>query len=116
MVFCNSAEKSYGKVNRMRNRHYEIKHKENRPWFGKDCAKARLEFHRAKNCYDKSKSETNKSKLKSKGKIYKSTIHRYYRRFIRTKTNNLRSVKKSDPKLFWMDGWMFELFIDAQPQ
>ena len=62
MVFCNSVEKSFGKVNRMRNRHYEIKHKENRPWFGKDCAKARLEFHRAKNCYDKSKSETNKSK------------------------------------------------------
>ena len=52
MVFCNSAEKSYGKVNRMRNRHYEIKHNENRPWFGKDCAKARLEFHRAKKCYD----------------------------------------------------------------
>lgn len=101
MVFCNSAEKSYGKVSRMHNGHYKAKHKDNKPWFGKDCAKARLEFHKAKNCYDKSKSETNKSKLKSKGKIYKSTIHRHYRQFIRTKTNNLRSLKKSDPKLFW---------------
>ena len=100
-IFVNSAELSYGKI--ISNNYHVQNNKVNnkKSWFGRNCATARREFHRAKHQYNATKSAENKLNLKDKGAKYKKILHINRRRYIQSKANTLQDLKNSDPKMFW---------------
>ena len=100
-IFVNSAELSYGKII-SNNYHVQNNKVDNKKsWFGRNCATARREFHRAKHQYNATKSAENKLNLKDKGAKYKKILHINRRRYIQSKANTLQDLKNSDPKMFW---------------
>ena len=100
-IFVNSAELSYGKI--ISNNYHVQNNKVNnkKSWFGRNCATARREFHRAKHQYNATKSAENKLNLKDKGAKYKKILHINRRRYIQSKANILQDLKNNDPKMFW---------------
>lgn len=88
-LYIDSAQKAFGKQPAKSNKNnYKSKRK---PWYGKDCDNARKIFNKAKTRFRLSKTQTNHSRMKQKGKTYKRLIHKHYRRYV---NKNAEKIKK----------------------
>lgn len=98
-LYIESAQKAFGKQPVKSNKNnYKSKRK---PWYGKECDKARKIFNKAKNRFRLSKTLADRSYMKQKGKAYKRLIHKHYRRYVNKNAEQLKNLKSTDPKKFW---------------
>ena len=101
-TFCNlilsSAEKTFGKSKIHNSNPNQTKPDK---WFGHKCAKARKQFHNARNQYKRRKTLQNKETLKSTSKTYKQTIKFYHTQFKKQNIRELKKLKRSNPRKYW---------------
>ena len=70
-------------------------------WFGKNCKKARKQFHSARYQYKLRKDLQTKQNLKIASKTYKTTVRQYHKKIKIDAVKTLKNLKHSNPRRYW---------------
>ena len=75
--------------------------KQDKPWFGFNCERARSNYHKARKRYNKFKNMQNKFDLHKASKTYKSVINKEINNYNFLKEDKLRKLQTNNPKVYW---------------
>ena len=75
--------------------------KNNKPWFGSKCHRARKKYNRAKQKYNVSPTAFYKRMLNTASKQYKRTISYHVKNYKFDKAKKLRLMSTKSPKYYW---------------
>ena len=98
-VFNSSSKACFGSVKYSK---FQNSVKKSPHWFNGKCKKARNDFHKAKSLYKLRHTDVNKHKVKTSVKNYKRTLATEQNLFKLSKIEQLRKIKTSDPRKFWI--------------
>ena len=70
-------------------------------WFGRQCEKARKQYHVSKSKHSKYPSVSTKIELKQASKTYKKKMNYFINKHNKSTQNKLRSLKNKSPKEYW---------------
>lgn len=99
-VFHKAASDTFGNYNMGCNK-FSGKKSNNKPWFNKECRKARKNFHLAKKNHNNCKSEENLSHLKSQSKNYKRVMDECIKNYRKSITEKIKNVRTTNTKEYW---------------
>ena len=72
-----------------------------KPWFGRECKRARTKYHLAKKMHKRANSDSSKINLVEASKSYKKVMNKYINDYNRKHQNKLRQMQTKDPKAYW---------------
>lgn len=72
-----------------------------KPWFGRECHRARKEYHRTKTAHHINPTHVNKQRLKTASNKYKRTMNKYVNMHKNRTKTKLRNLKLKQPREFW---------------
>ena len=99
-IFKDNATISFGTTKRYFRK--KKQHKNERPWFNRECRVARNVYHNTRRLYNRYKSDHNKKNLlKTVSKNYKHTISKRIKSYDNERINKLRDLRSSNPKEYW---------------
>lgn len=75
--------------------------KQDKPWFGFDCERARSNYLKARKQYNKFKRRQNKFDLHKASKTYKSVINKEIKNYNFWKDDKLGKLQTKNPKVYW---------------
>ena len=79
------------------------------PWFNKECMQIRNMYNKARQAYNKHKTQFYKSILKDISKQYKNVLRKTHTKFNLNRVDKLKSLKNAKPKQYWK-------IINAKPK
>lgn len=72
-----------------------------KPWYGYQCKLAKKNYNKARRDFHKNPSISNRTHLKDKSKVYKSTMNKHITNYNKRNEQTLRTMNTKNPKAYW---------------